>query len=162
MDFISELVLMIAQVANLHDREINRRNVNRALASAGYVKINPEQVETQEVFHLSGPALSEQDSGERLPADQVTALIKGGGKASKSGKTADKATTTGKTVHRTQAEWNKAFQKGFDLQHEGARRATGKRAYALCKYHGLAPTTAAKKAVEQINKGLRIDGTPVS
>jgi len=160
MEIISELVTVIASLTNRYDREIARRAINRSLKECGvHTPVKAVDTGTDKVFHLSGQDLSEKATGATV-TDRVQELLDehdltpAPTPAPKAKAKATKA--KGRKKVTTDPEWGVAFQTAFDAAPAGKQRQTGKRAWALVKYHGFDVDAAVETALHQITNGLPI------
>ena len=155
MEILSELVAVIMNLRNRSDREIARRAVNRNLKTCGvHTPITAAEVGTDKVFHLSGDALSEKATGASV-MDRVQELLDEHDLSPSTTAPARKGKAR-KAKAATKPEWSVAFKTAFDAAPEGKQRATGRRAYALVKYHGLPVNEAVETAIHQVTNGLPI------
>lgn len=154
---VTAIITALMDIANLAQRERERRRVNGVIRHTGH-KITAPQVGTETVMPLTGDALKTAAKGhlrkqvaksllEGVPAEPENKPARKGKKGKSTGKSTG-STAKGKEVHRTATEWNKAFDGAFRTAPEGYRRAAARRAHGLVKHRGQSVRSAVSNAVK--------------
>lgn len=154
---VTAITTALMDIANLSQRERERRRVNRIIRHTGY-KITAPQVGTESVMSLTGDALKTAAKGhlrkqvsksllEGVPAAEVE-KVKTAAKSTRKGAAAAGTTANGKQVFRTATEWAKAFDGAFRAAPEGYRKAAARRAHGLVKYRNKTVKSAVSAAVK--------------